>query len=164
MKDTLRTVPEFVLELGQSRSEGARQMFAALFITTLEDAQAVVAGGHLDEVTPEGLLEWATDMHKEIDRGGFRQDFLTMLASEGFLMNTHPGFGLVMMTIPYVTRDHIAGIAAFETACQEYGKGERESPEIGDFIPDCPKPIERELNLLRIHAHMNRLVLDGSGG
>jgi len=159
--DTFRTVPEFVRELEQSRADGARQMFAALFITTLEDAQAVWDGGHI-EGTPEQLLEWAKDMKQEIDRGGFRQDFLALLASDDFLMNTHPGFGLSMMSAPYVTRDQINGLQAFEAACLEYAKGEREKPEVAEFLPNCHESIKRECKLIQIESTMNRLVREGS--
>jgi hypothetical protein len=156
MRDRFPTVPRFLLELEQDRSEGARQIIAALFITTLEDAQVVCAGGGI-EMTPEDLLEWAISMKAEIDQGGFRGDLLRLL-SKGFLTNTHPGFPLAMLSNPYVTREQVTHLGAFEAACVEYGKGLRDEPQIEDFLPDCPKAIERECNLLRIEASMNRLA------
>jgi len=158
MNDTFPRVPEFMLEFAQARAEGAWQMFAALFITTLEDAKAVCAGGKLDGATPERVLEWAASIRQDIDEDGFRRDFLSVLASEGFLMNTHPGFGLSLMNTPYVGHQHLDGLLAFEAACVEYGKGERDEPKVSDFLPDCPTAVKQECKRLLNLAAINRLT------
>ena len=86
-----------------------------------------------------------------------------MLGSEGFYMNTHPGFALAMMQIPYVTRPQRDGIMAFAAACTEYAEDRRDLPEVGDFLPDCPKLIERECSTLQADAIMTRMEAQSAG-
>ena len=147
---TFPRVPAFLRDFEEYRSDGARQMFAAMLITSLKDARAVAAGGNLPgEVTAEGLLEWATDMRKEIDRGGFRAGFLEALGSSEFLMNTHPGYPLKMMEAPEVTHEQAVQATTFEAACVEYAEGRRSDiPQAADLLQGCPPRLIRRCERL----------------
>ena len=151
-----RRVPEFAWEAEQNRAEGALQMFAALFITTPADARAACAPGG----DPEDLLEWATSMRHEIERGGFRPAFLKLL-SEGFTMNSHPGFGLSMMKAPRLPHAQFEALDAFEAACQALAAGEADPPRIEDYLPDCHPETARECRLLRAIAVCENLSAGG---
>ncbi len=154
-----RRVPLFGREFEGARADGGRQMLAAFLIQTEEDANAILsAPNNMIEGTAQDLVEWAESMRREIDRGGFRKGFLMMLGSEGFSMNTHPGFPLVMMNAPSVTCAQDLQIDAFEAACVAYAAGkETGAPQVADFIEECPAGIKKECDLLLIQATITRL-------
>lgn len=116
-------VPEFMWIRELNRAHGATQAFAAMFIRTLDDARKVIEAGGQEETTPEKLLQWAESMRSEME-GDFREDMLRGLAVSGWLMNTHPGFALGMMSQPYPPLETPAALSKFDDFCEGIVNGE----------------------------------------
>jgi hypothetical protein len=153
-----KKVPEFVLDSAQARSHGARQIFAAFFIQTLEDAKIVIDGQMRGITTAENLLEWAQSMRDEVGEGSYRDEFLKALARDGFFTNSHPGFPLQLMNNPHITRQEIKQAELFEEHCKAYSEGKEDEPAIEDFIPDWSSVTKRECERLILQAKIERLV------
>lgn len=121
--DRIPRVPEFMYYRELHRAQGATQAFAAMFIRTLDDAREVIEAGGQEETTPEKLLQWAESMRSEME-GGFREDMIQGLLKSGWLMNTHPGFALGMMSRPYPPLETPVALSKFDDFCEGIVSGE----------------------------------------
>ena len=116
-------VPEFMWLRELHRAHGATQAFAAMFIRTLDDAREVLEAGCPEETTPEKLLQWAESMRSEME-GAFREEMLRGLTESGWLMNTHPGFALGMMSRPYPAQKTPEVLSKFDDFCEGIVNGD----------------------------------------
>lgn len=106
-----REVYQLVVDLLEQKLQGALQLVAALVLKDGEEMEDEMKGHD---------AAWRKSIKRDLSRGSFRVDLLSMLRKENWMTNTHVGFALAPFETSPADMQQLASVAeAFKVALAE---------------------------------------------